>query len=133
MALTDLSILGMLKTKMHWHEARQRVLSENVANSDMPRFVPRDIAPIESGRMKPTVAPVQVSMTNAGHLAGRPFAGGVIDGERKESGWETTPDGNSVVLEEQMMKLTQNQIDHQIVTTLYGRSLALLRSAVRSG
>ena len=132
MALTDLPILGMLKTKMHWHEARQRVLAENIANSDMPRFAPRDLVAIEERQMRPAVAPVQVAMTSAAHIAGRPFAGGHLEGERAEEGWETTPDGNSVVLEEQMMKLTQNQIDHQVATTLYGRSLALLRAAVRS-
>jgi flagellar basal-body rod protein FlgB len=133
MALNDLSILGLLKDRMHWQEARQRVLAENIANADMPRFAPRDLVPMEDRRMQPAVAPVQVAMTNSAHIAGRPFAGGNLAGERREAGWETTPDGNSVVLEEQMMKLTQNQMDHQLATTLYGRGLALLRAAVRSG
>ena len=36
MPISDVPILSMLRTKMHWHQERQRVLSENVANADTP-------------------------------------------------------------------------------------------------
>ena len=38
MAITDLPILSMLRTRMQWHQERQRVLAENVANADMPEL-----------------------------------------------------------------------------------------------
>ena len=41
-----------------------------------------------------------------------------------------TPDGNSVSLEDQMMKVTQNQMDYQMATSLYARSLGLLKTAL---
>ncbi|TXM83122.1 flagellar basal body rod protein FlgB, partial [Methylobacterium sp. WL122] len=44
MAVTDMPLLGMLRTKMQWHQARQKLLAENVANADMPGFRPRDLA-----------------------------------------------------------------------------------------
>ena len=132
MAVTDLSILGLLKTRMHWHEARQRVLAENVANADMPGFVPRDLVPM-TGRQPQRLAAVAVEVTHAAHVIGQATPGGSAFGERSEAGWETTPDGNAVVLEEQMMKVAENQMDHQMATTLYGRALALMRAAVSSG
>ena len=33
----------MLRTRMQWHQERQKVLAENVANSDTPKFRPRDL------------------------------------------------------------------------------------------
>ena len=38
MSINDLPVLSALRTKMQWHQERQRVLSENVANSDTPEF-----------------------------------------------------------------------------------------------
>ncbi len=43
---------------------------------------------------------------------------------------ETSSNGNSVVLEEQMMKVSENQMDYQTATTLYSKGLGLLRMAV---
>ena len=38
MAISDIPIFSMLRTRMQWHQERQRVLAENVANADTPRF-----------------------------------------------------------------------------------------------
>src|SRR6476469_6267494 len=43
MSINDLLVLSVLRTKMQWHQERQRVLSENVSNSDTPNFKPRDL------------------------------------------------------------------------------------------
>ena len=43
MSINDLPVLSALRTKMQWHQERQRVLSENVSNSDTPNFRPRDL------------------------------------------------------------------------------------------
>ena len=132
MSFQDLPVFSALKQRLNWHDARQRVLSENVANANMPGFTPRELVAVEKGQQLSGVRPVEVALTHAGHIAGSPIPGSGGPGRREEAGWETTPDGNSVVLEEQMMKLTQNQIDHQMATTLYSRSLALLRASIRS-
>jgi flagellar basal-body rod protein FlgB len=43
MSISDLPVLSVLRTKMQWHQERQRLLSENVSNSDTPNFKPRDL------------------------------------------------------------------------------------------
>lgn len=132
MPVNDLSVFGLIKQKLKWHQARQRVLAENVANADMPDFKPRELAPVSESQLRPAAPSIQLYTTNAAHVAGQSMSGGGTFGRNDETGWETTPDGNAVVLEEQMMKVTENQMDYQAATTLYGRGLALLRSAVRS-
>ena len=43
MAVTDIPLVAMLKTRLHWHQTRQKLLAENVANADTPGFQPRDL------------------------------------------------------------------------------------------
>jgi flagellar basal-body rod protein FlgB len=45
MAISDIPILAMLRERMQWHEARQQVLAENVANADTPNYQAKDLAP----------------------------------------------------------------------------------------
>jgi flagellar basal-body rod protein FlgB len=45
---------------------------------------------------------------------------------------ETTLDGNSVVVEEQMMKIAETRMDFETMVGLYQKSLGLLRLASRS-
>ena len=43
MTVSDLPLVAMLKTRMHWHQERQKILAENVSNADTPGFKPRDL------------------------------------------------------------------------------------------
>ncbi|MET0315118.1 MAG: flagellar basal body protein [Hansschlegelia sp.] len=120
-------LLSALKTKLRWHEARQAVLAENVANASTPGFRAHDLKPVEQAGG--AAAPAQ---TDPRHLSlasgGAEMKSGAVDG------FERTPDGNTVVLEEQMMKAAQNQMDHQMAAMLYQKSLGLLKAALgRSG
>lgn len=126
MAIADLPILSMLRTKMQWHQERQRLLSENVANADTPKFQPRDLTPPDFDRKLP--ASVSLASTNAAHLPG--FAGNSRFPTGRDGGYETRPSGNSVNLEDEMMKVASNQMDYQAATTLYSRSLGLVKTAI---
>ena len=44
MPISDIPILSMLRTRMQWHQERQRLLAENVANADIPNYRARDLA-----------------------------------------------------------------------------------------
>lgn len=136
MALGDLNLVSFLKTKMQWHQARQQVLAQNVANADTPGYRPKDLSPIGFERHLSAIGldPVAPARTNAAHIQGTAMqrSGGVFargDG----TGWEVTPGGNAVVLEEQMIKVSANQFDYQMASTLYARSLGLLRTAMGRG
>ncbi|MEH0069574.1 flagellar basal body protein [Pannonibacter sp. Pt2-lr] len=43
MSLTDLPMFRAIKSKMQWHQARQGVLAENVANADTPGYRAREL------------------------------------------------------------------------------------------
>jgi flagellar basal-body rod protein FlgB len=129
-SITDLPLFTMLRTRMHWHQERQRILAENVANADTPSFRPRDLAPLEFDHTRPRVVSVSLERTAIAHLSGV-GASSRFEASRLGS-YETRPTGNAVNLEDQMIKVAANQMDYQAATTLYTRSLGLLKAAIGS-
>jgi flagellar basal-body rod protein FlgB len=128
MPMSDISIFAMLRTKMHWHQERQRLLAGNVANADLPRFKPSDLAApdFESGAVGPrTLAMLQ---TNPAHLAAGDSGSAFAVEHRPE--FEVVPSGNGVNLEDEMMKVAANQMDYQAASALYARGLGLIKTAI---
>ncbi|KIU47650.1 MULTISPECIES: flagellar basal body rod protein FlgB [Bradyrhizobium] len=136
MAMNDLPILSALRTKMQWHQERQRVLAENISNSDTPNFRPRDLVEPKFDRAGTTVGggmgTLPMMQTSATHMAasGTPDS---FDNDRGKSGFQTRPAGNAVNLEDQMLKVSDNQMDYAAVTALYSKSLRLLKTAIGKG
>lgn len=130
MSITDLPVFKALKTKMHWHQERQRVLAENVANADTPGYRGKDFKALEfNNTLKQTAVPqVHQAVTRPGHIQGGLHAGS--NRAEKVGSFEITPEGNSVVLEEQMMKITANQMDYQAATSIYSRGVGMIKTAL---
>ncbi len=131
MGITDLPIFAALKGKMNWHQARQKLLAENVANAETPGYRGRDLAKYSFEDMvaKSSSSAVVTTATNAKHIAIN-NAGNTQFGLRDMNSFEVTPEGNGVVLEDEMMKVSTNQMDYQAATSLYTRSLKLIRTAI---
>lgn len=116
----------MLKTRMQWHEARQKLIAENVANANTPDFEGKDLAPLSVGQASFSVF-LGVLRTSSAHLAA---SGGERFAATASQAFEATPSGNAVVLEDEMTKSAENQTDYQVAVTLYAKSLALLKTAI---
>ena len=133
MSMGDLPVLSALRTRMQWHQERQRVLAENVANSDTPNFKPRDLVEPKfdpSGASAPGGAMGSLPMMRTSGVSfGVSGAPETFDQNRK-TGFETRPAGNAVNLEDEMLKVSTNQMDYAAVTSLYTRSLHLLKTAI---
>lgn len=139
MAISDLPILGMLRTRMHWHQARQALIAENVANADMPGFRPRDLAePAGPNAGSAALAAPSASIvgqdglarSDAGHIGFSSMPDGPGAEPKRFKGFEIRPSGNGVNLEEEMMKAGENQSDYQLAASLYQKSLDVLKIAV---
>src|ERR1043166_4941998 len=113
MPVSDIPILAMLRTRMAWHQERQRVLADNVANADTPKFKPRDLVPSDIGRTAPAAGPVALVRTDPMHLS-VPGAGGGSQVAEGRGRYQVRPSGNGVSLEEEMMKVAANQMDYQM-------------------
>jgi len=130
MSIVDIPALAALRTRMQWHQQRQRVLAENIANSDTPNFKPRDLVePALKTAQAAVTGTVSLARTDPGHMTLSGGSGDSFDLDRKGQ-YETRPAGNAVSLEDQMMKVAANQMDYQAATTLYSKSLGLLKIAI---
>jgi len=130
MPITDLPLFSMLRTRMHWHQERQRLLSENVSNADTPQYRPRDLAPPQFDRREASLAPLTLVRTESTHIAAAASTSATQFNASRIGGYDVRPTGNAVNLEDEMIKVAGNQMDYQAVTTLYQRSLGLLKTAV---
>ena len=133
MAINDLPILSALRTKMQWHQERQRVLAENVSNANTPNFRPSDLVEpkfdnkgANVGGAMGSLGMMRTSSTHIGVSGGAPS----FRGDGGKSGFLTKPAGNAVNLEDQMLKVSANQMDYAAATSLYSRSLGLLKTAI---
>jgi flagellar basal-body rod protein FlgB len=136
MSISDIPGLAILRTKMQWHQERQSVLSENVSNSDTPGFKPRDLVEPKFDKMgasaQGSMGALAMMRTTTTHIAPAGGGGQTFD-QNKRAGFETRPTGNAVNLEDEMLKVSANQMDYAAVTSLYSKSLHLLKTAIGKG
>jgi flagellar basal-body rod protein FlgB len=133
MSINDLPVLSALRTKMQWHQERQRVLAENVSNSDTPNFKPRDLVEPKFNSAGANVGGAMGSLPMMRTSAGNNIApSGAPDSfeQNRKAAFETRPAGNAVNLEDEMMKASANQMDYAAVSSLYSRSLHLIKTAI---
>jgi len=127
-------IFAVLGKRLDWLSQRQQVLAENVANADTPNYVPRDLDEAEFGRiLRNQLRPVDPTATHAAHLQGTAQRGGPAKSARQNDTYETSPSGNAVILEEQLIKVTKTQSDYQIIVNLYRKHMDMVRIALGRG
>jgi len=131
MPISAIPIFSVLRTKMQWHQERQKLLAENVANADMPKFKPRDLTPPKFDGPAPAAggATVALARTDPGHI-GASASGNTQFQLDRNGRFEVRPAGSGVNLEDEMLKVAANQMDYQAATTLYARSLGLIKTAI---
>jgi|SRR5262245_6439048 len=129
MTISNIPLFSMLRTRMQWHQERQRILAENVANADTPRFQPRDLAPPQFDPRRPATTELSLTRTSPAHLTGASGGGTRFQLDRA-GGFEARPSGNAVSLEDEMLKVAGNQLDYQAATSLYSRGLGMLKTAI---
>ncbi|NJO54355.1 MAG: flagellar basal body rod protein FlgB [Bacteroidales bacterium] len=132
MILADVPLVGMLKTRMGWLQERQRVLAQNVANADTPGFRTRDLEPVDFKKAltQPPPQKTALALTSRDHIAATASTEADRFGRPRTTAFEIRPSGNAVSLEDEMMKVAQNQLDYQTATSLYSRSLGLIKTAL---
>ena len=133
MELFQLKLFERLGERMGWLGARQTVLAQNIANADTPHYVPRDVKALKFSEHLTGAAPVTQARTDAMHMTGTTSPQSSVDEQKTKKQYETAPVGNSVVLEEQMIKLADAQASYQLMTNLYRKHVDLFKMALGRG
>ncbi len=128
----DFSKVGLftaLKQKMRYSSERQSLLAKNIANANVPGYKAVDLKPVAFDELvSASSGKLEIATTQPGHM--RPQGGMTkFRVNEQKSTFETTPVGNNVVLEEQAMKMAENNTDYQTTTSIYKKMVEMFRLA----
>lgn len=129
MSFNGLPLIGMIQQKMSWLNDRQTILARNIANASTPGFVPQDLRANDFAAALAGANASGLSTTSALHIQPR----GMVSGSSKavkSPDSRSSPDGNAVVIEEQMLKVSETQIDYAQAAGLYKKMTGMWRMAL---
>lgn len=133
MSLNDVAIFQMAKMRMDWAAQRQKVLSQNVANADTPGYKSSDVKALDFKNLAQSAShKVQMDRTNVAHQPSVAPAHGPFREAVDRYPYESSPDGNEVVLEEQMSMLSDTKKQYRLALQLMKKHLDMYKMVSRS-
>lgn len=133
---TQAPLFKLLSARMNWLSQRQAVLAQNIANADTPDYQPRDLREKDFEKLANGFVGrktrLSIAKTSGTHLSGMVGAQIGLTGEKQPNPYETAPDGNAVILEEQTAKAGRTALDHQLATNIYKKYVGMIKIALGS-
>jgi flagellar basal-body rod protein FlgB len=127
-----LTLVNLAQSRMDWIARRQEVLSENIANANTPKYIPKDLKPYNfKDVLDQSVPSVKLRATNAAHVV--PEFRDEQQAVDTKKVFESSPDGNAVVLEEQMAKVGEAKTAYEVAAGLFQRQFKMLKTALGKG
>lgn len=129
MSSSETGLMSLLTQRMSYLTQKEAVHAQNVSNANTPGYKARDIAPFNfNDALKQ--ANVGMEVTDPRHIVPASLQG-VNASTVKIKNYDVTPNGNDVDSEQETMKVSQTNIQYQLVTTLYHKFTGLLRLAIK--
>ena len=134
MDLNKISIFSSISKKMEWLNERQKVLAQNIANANTPGYIPKDLKKVSFKAHVDQYAgdgSLQLQTDDAEHLNAGDSNGTLFEIKEIEASFaSTSPDGNAVDLEDELVKMTETQMDYTMAVNLYKKQVGLLKTAL---
>lgn len=93
-------LFDLISQHNRWLSVRQTAVAGNIANANTPGYKAVDTEPFEAVLSR---VPLEMAVTQTGHMTpGQP--GAPVAEVRDEESWDVLHSGNSVVLEQQLLK-----------------------------
>lgn len=136
MTTQNLALFKGMGAKMQYLNHRQQVISQNIANADTPGYRPQDLTGVKFDSVLRTIdrkngamGSVTLAATQKGHLPpADQVRTGDVDEQRQT--YEVAPAGNSVIIEEQMIKSNETAMDYSLMTNLYRKNVGMIMTAL---
>lgn len=122
----NLTLLRLASSLAAHSSARQTVVTENIAHSDTPGYRARDLPAFSESLETPGFAS---QATRRGHMDFGADARGFEPREIAAFGAET-PNGNSVSLEDQMIRAAEIRQSHDLALGVYRKTMDILRTSL---
>ncbi len=137
--LSGITLFQVAGDSMRYLTERQTLIARNIANADTPGFKAQDLAPFTpttgvSNATSAGTSPLILVQTNASHLQLEPDA--IADPQSvatsPDYGGEK-PNGNTVSVEEQMVKSADVANAFAMASAVYAKSISLMKIATDAG
>lgn len=132
MTTQNIPLFQAMNAKLNYLDMRQNVLSQNIANADTPKYKARDLTKIDFGTVLHDLVEaknIRMETTHPGHMP-QPNAVEQARNMKQKITYEVSPDKNAIVLEEQMVKATQVNMDYNLLTNLMRKQSGMIRTAL---
>ncbi len=134
MSLDKLTVFQMAKDRMDWAAQRQKVLSQNIANADTPDYKAQDLKELNFRNLALSKSSrVDMAQTQPGHMPSTLPEAGPYQSRTERYPYESSPDGNEVVLEEQMVNVGRTASQYKLAGEIFKKNVNLLRIAIGKG
>ena len=111
--LSNLDLMKLINVDTDWLNHRNRIIANNVANANTPRYIAKDLKPIDFKNLLQSMHDSNFGNNNQFSFR-----------ELKDYSGEMSIDGNNVALEEQVAKLSNDK-------TKYSFDLKLMKAYYR--
>jgi flagellar basal-body rod protein FlgB len=136
MDINAIPLFSMLKSRLGYVNAREQLISQNVANADTSGYAPKDLKAFNIGQAlaAPGAAAgmIKPAQTEPGHMSApnvqSQIQWKIVDSPDSES----TLSGNKVALEDEMAKMSQARMDYEAAVGFYQKAMGLLQMAARA-
>lgn len=124
-------IFDAMADKMKYTNKRQEIIAKNIANADTPKYKTKDLAPVDFTKGMKSHK-LQLVTTSPSHInpAGNNSPFKTI---KQRETYETKPNGNNVSLEEQSVKMSENDMEFRTTAGAMRQMNGLIRMAIGTG
>lgn len=135
MTTENIGLFKAIGSKMDFLNQRQRIIAQNISNSDTPDYKPQDLVPVDFDEVLKDVTKtngvknVRLQTTQPGHTP-NPGEVAPADARKQKHTYEVAPAGNAVVMEEQLIKSQGNIMDYNLMTNLYQKNVSMIKTAL---
>lgn len=125
--MQDMRVLALMSQHNHWLQARQSVISSNIAAANIPGYKTHDVKPFEAVLSE---AGVTMAVTDKGHLGGDFQANLTVESSLNGAS-EVLHSGNDVSLEQELMKAGEVNKAYSTNSSVMRKFHQMLLAAVR--
>lgn len=115
--MDPINFFSIASQQNRWLSVRQSVVAQNIANANTPGFKALDVEPFEAILNS---TGMEMKRTQANHLMPRSGAGAEAQ-TSEQADWAVVHSGNSVILEEQMLKAGE-------ISSAYARNTSVMKT-----
>lgn len=122
---TDLNVFKLAHAMARHAGKRQAIVAQNMANADTPGYRARDIDSFTKTFQQ--ADPAAMRATRTSHIAGPTANDSWRTFETKDP---TDPNGNSVSIEQEMLRSVEVKKAHDRALAIYRTSLSVIRASI---